>query len=281
NSGQNDAGKTNARKNQQTTQTQPPKLKLKEPKQKPITSNQPQPAEKEDVSDKEKGSIQKSKPTINIGNEGEQLAKTTHRDPGNIKKDKTDDFLNKHSPLEKEQKPNIDAKNSNIEIRESRNTDGSKNIIKWDIKNQQIIQKSSYHPDGSIRSIEDYDSKTGKKTKDTCYDADGFLWSIDEYDPKTGKITKTTIYETDGPPNCIIVYDPITNNCTEKTIYNYDGSIWSIADYDPHTGNRIKYTEFKRNGSIIFAYDFDRQTGQKTKYTSYNPDGSIKEIENY
>ncbi|WP_320414844.1 DUF2963 domain-containing protein [Mulberry dwarf phytoplasma] len=131
----------------------------------------------------------------------------------------------------------------------------------------------SYHPNGTIDSISEYDPQTGNKIKYTSYNFDGTIKSIGEYDPQTGYIIKWTLYNSDGTIDSITEYDPQTGNEIKWTLYKSDGTIKSIGEYDPQTGNEIKWTLYKSDGTIKSIGEYDPQTGNKIKETDYNEDG--------
>ncbi|GLH61767.1 DUF2963 domain-containing protein [Hydrangea phyllody phytoplasma] len=92
----------------------------------------------------------------------------------------------------------------------------------------------SYHPNGTIDYIYEYDPQTGNKTKYTEYNLDGTIDYIYEYDPQTGNKIKYTEYDSDGKTfNYIYEYDPQTGNKTKETYYNSNGTIASIDEYNP------------------------------------------------
>lgn len=127
-------------------------------------------------------------------------------------------------------------------------------VIEIDVETGSRVKTThyDYFNDKKIRSVDEYDRKSGKKIRTVNY---VLYKSIDEYDINSGKKLRT-----------------INFNIKDET------KISSIQEYDPETGKIVTISIYKRDGktvSIIKKIDPDTQKVtswvNNKNFTSYTP----------
>ena len=156
--------------------------------------------------------------------------------------------------------------------------------FKYD-KNDRIIEKIGYGPDGSFywRYVNDYDSN-GNKTTLTSYESDGTIdWFYTYKYDKHNHLIEETSYNSDKSLDYKITYNyDDKGNMIEKNMYKPDGSL----DYR-HTKTYYKngkvieekiYKKSKLFWKEVNKYD---KSGNKVEYHLYNSDGILDDIITY
>lgn len=126
-------------------------------------------------------------------------------------------------------------------------------IVEIDINTGSRVKTThfDYFNEKKIRSIDEYDRKSGKKIRTINY---VLYKSVDEYDPETGKKVRTINY-----------------NVKDET------KISSIQEYDIETGKIITVSIYKRDGKTVsIVKNIDPVTEKVTswvnnKNTDYKP----------
>ncbi len=124
-------------------------------------------------------------------------------------------------------------------------------IIEFDIHTNSKIKTThyDYFNDKKIRSIDEYDRKTGRKLRTINY---VLYKSIDEFDPETGKKLRTINFNVkdENKISSIQEYDLETGKIVAISIYKRDGRTVSIIKkIDPVTE---KVTSWVNNSATNF-----------------------------
>lgn len=128
-----------------------------------------------------------------------------------------------------------------------RNTKSVDKIIELNPKTGSTVKTThfDYFDDKKVRSVDEYDYKTGKKIRTINY---VLYKSIDEYDLETGKKIRTTNYNVkdDTKISSVQEYDINTGKILTVSIYKRDGKTVSIIKkIDPKTGKVTNWVNNK------------------------------------
>ena len=142
--------------------------------------------------------------------------------------------------------------------------------------NLETKEEVIYRRNGkSVDKVIEFDSKTGSKLKITHYDYfnDKKIRSVDEYDRRSGKRIRTINYVL---YKSVDEYDINTGKKVRTINFNIkdDTKISSIQEYDQETGKIVTISIYKRDGKTVsIVKKFDPATGKITNHINnqYSP----------
>ena len=156
------------------------------------------------------------------------------------------------------------------------------------------LEKQEYDEDGNCVKVSVYDgtetlqssteseyNASGIQTKQISYRGDGSIRSLYEYDPKTGNLTRYCSYSEDGTGFDTRYQYNEAGEVERTSEYDENGTLQSYSIYKfDEDGNRIQRNEYRADGTQSLSISYNA-AGDMTESRLYTDEGTLSSCTYY